>query len=89
MTLPAFILGVILSTLYGMAFHLWQGGGLGRLILYLLLGWAGFWLGHLVARSQNWSFDSLGSLHFGVATIGAIIFLLVGHWLSLVEVSRQ
>ena len=89
MTLPAFILGVLLSTLYGMAFHLWKGGGLGRLILYLILGWAGFWLGHFLASSQNWSFDSLGALHFGAATIGAILFLLVGHWLSLVEVTRK
>ena len=46
MTLPAFILGVALSTLIGAAFHFWRGGSLGRLLLYLVLGWVGFWIGH-------------------------------------------
>jgi uncharacterized membrane protein YeaQ/YmgE (transglycosylase-associated protein family) len=89
MTLPAFIFGVLISTFYGAAFHFWKGGGLGRLLLYLILGWAGFWTGHLVAGYLNWSFDSLGALHFGSATVGAVIFLAVGYWLSLVEVERK
>jgi len=35
MTLPAFLLGFVLSTLYGAAFHLWRGGSIGRLFFYL------------------------------------------------------
>lgn len=89
MTLPAFILGVLLSTLYGTAFHLWKGGGLSRLLLYLFLGWSGFWIGHLVAANLHWLFDNLGSLHFGTASVGALLLLLFGHWLSLVEVTRK
>lgn len=89
MTLPAFILGILLSTLYGTAFHLWKGGGFSRLLLYLFLGWTGFWIGHLLAAKFNWSFDNLGSLHFGTASVGALLFLLLGHWLSLVEVTRK
>jgi len=89
MTLPAFIFGIILSTFYGAAFHFWKGGGPGRLLLYLILGWAGFWTGHLVAGLLKWSFDSLGALHFGSATVGAGLFLTIGYWLSLVEVERK
>ena len=89
MTLPAFIFGVVISTLYGVAFHFWKGGGPGRLLLYLILGWAGFWAGHLLAGLLNWSFDSLGALHFGTATVGAVLFLAGGYWLSLVEVERK
>ena len=89
MTLPALIFGVILSTFYGAAFHFWKDGGLGRLVLYLLLGWVGFWVGHFLAAYSKWSFDSLGALHFGTATVGALAFLAVGHWLSLVKVERK
>jgi hypothetical protein len=51
MSLPSILFGVLLSTLYGAAFHLWRGGGLGRLVLYLVLGWIGFWAGQILASS--------------------------------------
>ena len=75
MTFPSFLLGVVLSTLYGAAFHLWKGGKLARLIFYLILGWVGFWLGHLAASLLGWTFDRLGALHVGAASAMSIIFL--------------
>ncbi|MCI0518930.1 MAG: hypothetical protein L0Z70_01575 [Chloroflexi bacterium] len=89
MTFPAFLLGLVISTLYGVVFHFWRGGGLGRLILYILLGWAGFWAGHFAAAYFGWSFASLGVLQLGPATLFSAIFLGVGYWLSLVEVERK
>lgn len=89
MSLPSILFGVLLSTLYGAGFHLWRGGGLGRLVLYLILGWIGFWAGQILASSFAWTFASLGSLHLGMATITSFIFLGIGYWLSLVEVERQ
>jgi hypothetical protein len=89
MTLPAFLFGVLLSTLYGAVFHLLRGGGIGRLLLYLVLGWAGFWVGQLLASQLNWSFGSLGPLHLGMATLSSLVFLGIGHWLSLVETDRR
>jgi uncharacterized membrane protein YeaQ/YmgE (transglycosylase-associated protein family) len=89
MTLPAIIFGLLLSTLYGTAFHLWRGGSGWRLILYLVLGWAGFWLGQFIAMQLGWTFASLGSLHLGLATLMSAIFLFGGYWLSLVEVERK
>lgn len=89
MTFPALILGLLISTLYGAAFHLWRGGRLWRLILYLILGWSGFWLGQFLAYRLGWTFFSIGSLHLGLATLLSAIFLIVGHWLSLVEIERK
>ena len=85
MTIPSIIIGIVISSLYGVAFHLWRGGGFGRLILYIVLSWIGFWIGHLIGFSQNWAFASLGPLRLGAATVGAVIALGFGYWLSLVE----
>jgi len=85
MTLPSIIIGILISSLYGVAFHLWRGGSLGRLILYIILAWIGFWAGHLIGNALDWTFFSLGPLRLGMATLGAGITLGFGHWLSLVE----
>jgi uncharacterized membrane protein YeaQ/YmgE (transglycosylase-associated protein family) len=89
MTTPSLLFGLVLSTLYGSIFHLWRGGGFGRLLLYIILGWFGFWAGHFLSDYYQWTFGLLGPLHVGAATIGSIIFLLIGYWLSLVEVDRS
>jgi uncharacterized membrane protein YeaQ/YmgE (transglycosylase-associated protein family) len=89
MTIPAAIFGIILSTLYGAAFHFWRGGDTKRLILYLVLGWAGFWIGQFVGNALGWTFAAVGPLNLGVATLGAALFLGVGYWLSLVEIDRK
>jgi uncharacterized membrane protein YeaQ/YmgE (transglycosylase-associated protein family) len=85
MSIPTLFLGLILSTLYGALFHLWRGGNAGRLLLYLLLSWIGFWIGQLVGNLLNVSFDTLGQLHLLFATLGSVIFLAIGFWLSLVQ----
>jgi hypothetical protein len=89
MTVPALLFGMLISTLYGALFHLWRGGGVGRLILYLILGWAGFWIGQALANQLNWTFGSLGTLRLGMATLTSALFLGIGYWLSLVEVDRK
>jgi uncharacterized membrane protein YeaQ/YmgE (transglycosylase-associated protein family) len=89
MSFPTIILGLILSTLYGALFHLWRGGNAGRLLLYLVLAWIGFWVGQLVGNTLNISFDKLGQLHVILASLGSLIFLALGYWLSLVQVERK
>ncbi|MBN2147839.1 MAG: hypothetical protein JW726_10640 [Anaerolineales bacterium] len=89
MSTPMLLLGFILSTLYGAIFHLWRGGGAGRLLFYLILSWIGFWAGHLIANALGWTFDSVGQLHLGSATLASAIFLGVGYWLSLVEIEHK
>ena len=85
MTIPSIIIAMIISSLYGLAFHLWRGGGLGRLILYIILAWIGFWAGHIIGDHLDWIFFSLGPLRLGTATLGSVITLGIGYWLSLVE----
>ena len=89
MTLPALVFGILLSTVYGTAFHFWKGGSLNRLLLYVILAWVGFWGGHIGAGLLGWHFATIGPLNAGLATVGSLIFLLAGDWLSRVEVSRK
>ncbi len=89
MSIPTLFLGLVISTLYGALFHLWRGGNAGRLLLYLILAWLGFWLGQFAGNLLNVSFDTLGQLHIVTATLGSIIFLFVGNWLSLVQVEKK
>jgi hypothetical protein len=85
MTVPAMLFGILISTFIGAVFHLWKGGGLGRLLLYVLLAWAGFWAGHILGQSLNWTFFSVGPLRLGMALVGCIVVLGVGYWFSLVK----
>ena len=85
MTLPALLFGFLIASLCGAVFHLWQGGSLGRLLLHQALSQAGFWVGHLLGKHWGWNFFSLGPLWLGTATLGAIVSLALGHWLSLVD----
>ena len=89
MSIPTLFLGLILSTLYGALFHLWRGGNAGRLLLYLILAWVGFWLGQFIGNYFRLSFDLLGQLHTVLATLGSLIFLVLGYWLSLVQVETK
>jgi hypothetical protein len=89
MTLPTLLLGFAVSSLYGAAFHLWRNGGPLRLVLYLVLSWSGFWLGQLIANWLGWTFFHIGPLNLGMATLGSLVFLFIGYWLSLVEVDRS
>lgn len=86
MTLPAIFLGIIISSLIGSVFHFWKDGGLGRLILYIVFSWVGFWVGHIVAAQMELSMLSVGPLHLGAAIAGNLIFLGFGHWVSLVRI---
>ena len=88
MTLPAFLFGFLISTLYGAFFHLWKDGGPGRLFLYVVLSWAGFWAGHSIGAQIGWGVWQLGPLRFGMASLGSVLFLFIGHWLSKVKVDK-
>jgi hypothetical protein len=85
MTFPSLLLGVLLATLYGTAFHVWRGGGAGRLLLYIIFSWVGFWGGHWLANALSISFAGYGPLQLGFATIGSVLTLIGGYWLSNVE----
>ncbi len=82
MTLPAFLFFSLVGILYGTLFHLWRGGNAGRLLLYVLLGWSGFWVGHFLGGYLRWMFWHFGAVNFGMATLVSLVFLALGYWLG-------
>lgn len=82
MTAGSYLFAFLLSTLYGAGFHLWQGGSARWLLLYLLAGWVGFAVGHLIGGQVGFTFFSAGALHVVPATIGSAIALFTARWLA-------
>jgi hypothetical protein len=85
MILPALLSGLLIASLYGAMYHLARGGGALRLLLYLVLAWAGFAAGHLLGSWFGWFTLRLGTLNILAASIGSLIFLAAGDWLSHLE----
>ncbi len=86
MTLASYVLGAILALLVGSLFHVLVGGGGRRLLFYLVLSLAGGAAGQWMGLWQGWGVLPVGGLDIGLVTIGSLVFLGVGHWLSLVEI---
>ncbi|NWG07321.1 MAG: hypothetical protein HXY35_11630 [Chloroflexi bacterium] len=89
MTLPILLLALLIALLYGALYHLIRGGGFWRLMLYLGLSILGFTLGHFVGVWRGWVFFPLGSLNLGMCSTGSLIILILGDWLSRIEVERE
>ncbi len=89
MPLPALLMGVLISSLLGAAFHLWKGGGGGSLLLDLVLGWFGFWFGQFLALRFNLALGTLGSLHLVPAILMGLVFLLIGSWLNRSDLENK
>jgi hypothetical protein len=79
---PSTLLGFILATLFGATFHLIMGGDARRLALFLLAGWVGFGLGHLIGAVTGITILNIGTLHIVTASIGALIALIAAHILT-------
>jgi hypothetical protein len=86
MTLPSVLFALLFALLYGALYHLLRGGGFWRLIFYFGLSALGFGAGQLFGLWLGWFFIPLGSLNIGSASIGSLIFLVGGDWLSRIEV---
>lgn len=82
MTTPAYLIAIILPTLYGALFHLVRGGDARRLMLYLAASWVGFIIGHNLSPMVQAHIYSIGPLNAGMATLGSVLALLLAHWLA-------
>jgi hypothetical protein len=89
MTLPIFLFALLTALLYGALYHFVRGGNGWRILLYFGLSILGFIAGHSFGMWQGWHLFMIGSLNMGMGTIGSILFLAVGEWLSRVEVNRK
>ena len=86
MTLPAYLLGFVYALLLGSLFHVWRDGGVGRLLLFLALSVVGAAAGQWLGMLLRWSVFAVGALNLGMITLGSLLFLVTGYWLSLVEI---
>ena len=82
MTFPALIFALLIASLYGALYHLIRDGGLGRLILFIILSWIGFTLGHFVGLWKEWSLFPIGQINIGISSLGSLILLIMGDWAS-------
>ncbi|HLO30428.1 MAG TPA: hypothetical protein VK249_14885 [Anaerolineales bacterium] len=89
MTLPAFLLALLIALLYGALYHLIRDRGFWRLLLYFGLSVVGFVIGHLIGLWRGWIFIPLGPLNFGLSSVGSILFLICGDWLSQIEAGGE
>lgn len=85
MTLPAILFGLLIALLCGALYHLIRDGGFWRLLFYLFLSMLGFVGGHLLGLWRGWVWIPLGQVNLGLSTLGSVVLLLLGDWLSHVE----
>ncbi len=85
MTLPNLLLALVIALLYGALYHLIRGGTAWRLPLYFGLSILGFAAGHLIGLWRGWIFIPLGSLNLGLSSLGSILILILGDWLTRFE----
>jgi uncharacterized membrane protein YeaQ/YmgE (transglycosylase-associated protein family) len=86
---PNATLGFILATLCGALFHLIMGGDARRLALFLLAGWVGFGLGHVLGTILQINLLNIGTLRLASAVFGALVALIVAHFLTSKRTSRR
>jgi len=89
MTIPTILFALLIAFLYGAVYHLFRGGGFWRLVFYLGLSVLGFVAGHLLGLWRGWLLFPLGSLNIGLSSIGSLIILVVGDWLSRIEAQQE
>jgi len=85
MTLPTILFALLIALFYGSLYHLLRGGNFWRLALYLGLSVLGFLIGHFIGLWRGWIFFPLGSLNLGMSTVGSIFILVIGDWLSRMD----
>ena len=89
MTLPTLLFALLVAIFYGALYHLIRGGSFWRLILYISLSIFGFVMGHLLGLWRGVVLIPIGSINFGLSSIGSLLVLLFGDWLTRIEVEPQ
>lgn len=85
MTIPNLLIGLILALLAATIFQVIRGGNGWRLLLYIVLSVAGFFLVEWLGRLIGWGLYPVGAIDAGLGVVGSVLFLIVGDWLSRIE----
>ena len=89
MNLPTILLALLVALFYGSLYHFIRGGNGWRLLLFLGLSILGFAVGQLTGFWRGWHLFMIGQLNLGLGTLGSILFLIGGEWLSQIEVNGK
>ena len=81
-TASGIVLGFLLATIYGAAFHLFVGGPPRRIIIYVIASWVGFTIGHIVGDLLGIDLLKLGAVHLLSASVGAWIAIILSWFLE-------
>jgi hypothetical protein len=82
MTLPGALIGFVIASVIGLGYHLLRGGGLRRLLLYLIVAWIAFFAGHGIGGLMQWDALRLGSLNLLPAALTAVVCLILAEILA-------
>ena len=85
-TASGIVLGFLLATIYGAAFHVFVGGPPRHILLYIIASWIGFTIGHLVGDLLGIDLLVLGVVQLLSASVGAWIAIFLS-W--ILERSRS
>ena len=89
MTIPTLILALLISLLCGALYHFARGGNGWRLLLYFGASVLGFAVGQWISLWQGWTVYKFGSLEIGMGVLGSFLFLMLGEWLSRIDVKQE
>ena len=87
MTFPAVVFSFFVATSLGSLLHLWRGGSLVHLLIYIVLSVIGFFIGHSLSNLLSIRFITLGTINLGLGIFGSLAFLAIGYWLSPENIS--
>lgn len=76
MTVPAALVGLLLATACGLAFHVIRGGGMSRIALDVVAAWISFFLGHAVGEWLHWELGRVGPLNLFPAFLATLLGLI-------------
>lgn len=88
MNFPGVVLGLLISSSLGLAFHLLRGGRLTRMLMYLLAAWISFGVGHLAGEWIPLRVWRVGEINMLSATIAALLGLLLASFLAMPDGSQ-
>ena len=69
---PSFVLSALLSTAFGLIFHIIRGGTLIRLLLLIVAAWLGFAIGQLIGSLLDWPLLRIGDVYVLQGFIGSL-----------------
>jgi hypothetical protein len=89
MTIPGIFLGMIISSLCALLFHVLRGGKFSRFILYTVTAWISFFLGHLIGQWLDWHLLRLGTINLFPALLATFVGLFASGVLAGPEYPKR